>query len=97
MTGNDYGTEVTVGRYDACNGLFLKGDGSKFKPMSILQSGWFVPGNAKALVKLRRSDGSCVLIVSNNRSNLQAFRAKEAGKLVAVAANETNAMVKQDD
>jgi hypothetical protein len=21
-TGNDYGTEVSVGRYDACNGLF---------------------------------------------------------------------------
>lgn len=48
--GNDYGTEVSVGYYDACNGLFLKGDGTgNFKPETILQSGWFVPGNAKAL------------------------------------------------
>jgi len=27
MNGNDYGTEVSVGRYDALNGLLLKGNG----------------------------------------------------------------------
>jgi hypothetical protein len=36
-TGNDYGTEPSVGRYDACNGLVLKGDGKGgFVPLSIL-------------------------------------------------------------
>ena len=25
MNGNDFGTDVTVGRYDALNGLLLKG------------------------------------------------------------------------
>ena len=28
ISGNDFGTEVSVGRYDALNGLLLKGDGS---------------------------------------------------------------------
>ena len=27
INGNDWGTEVTVGRYDALNGLLLRGDG----------------------------------------------------------------------
>ena len=26
---NDYGTDVSVGRYDALNGLMLKGDGKE--------------------------------------------------------------------
>lgn len=47
INGNDYGTEVTVGRYDALNGLLLKGDGKGgFKPLTILESGIFIPLNA---------------------------------------------------
>jgi hypothetical protein len=54
MNGNDYGSDASVGRYDALNGLMLKGDGKGgFKPLSILQSGIYIPGNGKALVKLR--------------------------------------------
>jgi hypothetical protein len=54
MNGNDYGTDVSTGRYDALNGLFLKGDGKgNFSPETILQSGIFIPGNGKALVKLK--------------------------------------------
>ena len=50
LNTNDYGTDVTVGRYDALNGLMLKGDGKgDFVPQTILQSGIFIPGNGKAL------------------------------------------------
>ncbi len=56
INGNDYGTEVSIGRYDALNGLLLKGDGNGgFSPLSILQSGIYIPGNGKALVKLSGS------------------------------------------
>ena len=35
ISGNDYGTEVATGRYDAFNGLMLKGDGKgNFKPIN---------------------------------------------------------------
>src|SRR5258708_18272954 len=56
INGNDFGTEVGVGRYDALNGLMLKGDGKgHFNPQSILQSGVYIPGDGRALVKLQNS------------------------------------------
>lgn len=78
MVGNDYGTDVSIGRYDACNGLLLRGDGKgSFLPLSIMQSGWFVPGDAKALVKLRAADGKCLLAASQNKSKLKVFELKK--------------------
>ncbi len=93
-TGNDFGTEVSVGRYDACNGLFLKGDGKGgFKPLTILQSGWFIPGNAKALVKLRDSNGKCLLAASQNKSTLKVFECKKNTGYVQLNPNETSAVI----
>lgn len=78
MVGNDYGTDVSIGRYDACSGLMLKGDGKgSFIPLSIMQSGWFVPGDAKALVKLRGTNGKCLLAASQNKSRLKVFELKK--------------------
>jgi hypothetical protein len=77
INGNDYGTELTTGRYDAFNGLMLKGDGKgNFKPMSILQSGIYIPGNGKALVKLTDANGSYLLAASQNRGPLKIFELK---------------------
>jgi len=51
INGNDYGTSIGIGRYDAFNGLLLKGDGAGgFIPLSMLQSGINIPGNGKALL-----------------------------------------------
>ncbi|MEO7120796.1 MAG: VCBS repeat-containing protein, partial [Ginsengibacter sp.] len=50
LCGNDFGNEVRDGRYDAMNGLLLLGDGKgNFVPQTILKSGIYIPGNAKAL------------------------------------------------
>lgn len=77
INGNDYGTEVSVGRYDALNGLFLKGDGKGgFAPLSILQSGIFIPGNGKGLVKLRHANGKTLLAAAQNRGPLKIFELK---------------------
>ncbi|MEO6287049.1 MAG: VCBS repeat-containing protein [Dyadobacter sp.] len=77
ITGNDYGTDVSIGRYDALNGLVLLGDGhGNFNPQSILQSGLYIPGNGKALVKLRSSNGRYMLIASQNRDVVKAFELK---------------------
>jgi hypothetical protein len=77
MNGNDYGTEVTTGRYDAFNGLMLKGDGKgNFKPLSILQSGIYIPGNGKALVKLIGAHGKYLLAASQNRDAMKIFELK---------------------
>jgi hypothetical protein len=93
--GNDYGTEVSVGRYDACNGLILKGDGKGgFSPLSILQSGWFVPGNAKALVKLKSGGGKCLLAASQNRGNMKVFEMKRDVRYIQLNPSDASAMIK---
>ncbi|HTD97848.1 MAG TPA: VCBS repeat-containing protein, partial [Mucilaginibacter sp.] len=77
INGNDFGTEVGVGRYDALNGLMLKGDGKgNFKPQSILQSGIYIPGNGKALVKLQSNSGNYILVASQHRDTLRMFELK---------------------
>jgi hypothetical protein len=94
MIGNDYGTDVSVGRYDACNGSLLKGNGKgSFEPMSILKSGWFVAGNAKALVKLRSANGKCLLIASKNKSSVKAFLYKPAIKTIGVNPRDVSATI----
>ncbi|HVS94299.1 MAG TPA: VCBS repeat-containing protein [Mucilaginibacter sp.] len=77
INGNDYGTEVTSGRYDAFNGLLLKGDGKgDFKLLTILQSGIYIPGNGKALVKLIGDKGKYLVAASQNRDALKIFELK---------------------
>lgn len=92
--GNDYGTEVSVGRYDACNGLFLKGNGKGgFLPATILQSGWYVPGNAKALVKLRGANGKCLVAASQNKDQLKMFAWKGAAQAIPLQPLDASAVL----
>jgi hypothetical protein len=75
MNTNDFGTEPANGRYDALNGLILKGDGKGgFTPLSVLESGIYLPGNGRALVKLKSSDGGYLLAASENKGPVRLFR-----------------------
>ncbi|MET0636714.1 MAG: VCBS repeat-containing protein [Chitinophagaceae bacterium] len=94
VSGNDYGTEVSVGRNDAANGLVLLGDGKgNFNPLSIRQSGFYIPGNGKALVKIMGSGKQLLLVASQNRGPLQAFRLKKPCSMVEAMPLEVAAMV----
>ena len=94
LNTNDYGTDVTVGRYDALNGMLLKGDGKgNFVPQTILQSGIFIPGNGKALVKLRGKEGKYLLAAGQNRGPLKVFELKKRMNLVPVLPNEVSAEI----
>ncbi|MBC7628264.1 VCBS repeat-containing protein, partial [Ferruginibacter sp.] len=89
INGNDYGTDVSVGRYDALNGLVLKGDGKgNFTSLSILQSGIYIPGNGKALVKLRGKNGNYLVAAGQNRGRLKVFELKRNVQTVALLPNE---------
>ena len=75
LVGNDYGTEISTGRYDALNGLILSGNGDgSFTTTDFEQNGFFVPGDAKALVKLRGANGEYLAAASQNRGPLKIFR-----------------------
>lgn len=75
MIGNDYGNEIFVGRLDAHVGLVLLGNGKgEFTPMNVRESGFLVPGDGKALVKLNSADQSPLYVASQNRGELLAFQ-----------------------
>ncbi|MEP7143984.1 MAG: RNA-binding protein, partial [Ferruginibacter sp.] len=84
----------SVGRYDACNGLLLKGDGAGgFIPQTILQSGIFIPGNGKALVKLRAVNGRSLLAASQNKGALKVFEWKANQKTIAMDPFDVSAII----
>lgn len=98
VSGNDYGTEVTNGRYDALNGLLLKGNGKdSFVAESILQSGIYIPGDGKALVKLRGADGRCLIAAGQNRGPLKLFACNSHQRLVPVGQDAASAVITYAD
>jgi hypothetical protein len=94
MNGNDYGTEVTTGRYDALNGLYLAGDGKGgFTARSILESGIFIPGNGKALVQLRSAGGKTLLAAGQNRGPLKIFERKVSLPSLALEPSDVSMLI----
>ncbi len=77
LNGNEYGMELLQGRADASNGLVLINDqkGGFFTP-SLEHSGFNVPGNGKALVKIAVKDKMYV-IASQNKGYLKVFDTKQ--------------------
>lgn len=95
INGNDYGTEVSTGRYDALNGLLLRGDGKGgFSPETILQSGIFIPGNGKALVKLRGAGGQELLAAGQNRGGLEVFERRQGVRLIPLSPSDRAALLR---
>ncbi len=65
--GNFYSGEVFSGQYDASIGWFLAGDGNgNFTTIESRESGFFVKGDAKAMVNLRSGNQELILAGINN-------------------------------
>ncbi|WP_341294277.1 VCBS repeat-containing protein [Catalinimonas locisalis] len=74
LTGNSYATEVISGPYDALKGLLLLGDGhGNFQAVSPQSSGFWVDEDAKALTHLHLSDGSELILASQNNDSLIVY------------------------
>ncbi|MCE7058953.1 VCBS repeat-containing protein [Dyadobacter sp. CY343] len=95
ISGNDYGSEVSVGRYDAFYGLVLKGKGNgQFEPLSHAQSGYLTKGNAKALVRLNAGNGKQITATSQNRDSIRFHQNMLTSRIVQISAMETSAILK---
>ena len=93
MVGNDYGNEVFIGRLDAALGWTLLGDGKGgFRAVPARESGFSVPGDAKALVKLSSPSGEARYVASQNRSKLLVFAPKKQSVAVAAVAQDVMAV-----
>nr|WP_242923232.1 VCBS repeat-containing protein [Pontibacter liquoris] len=74
LVGNDYGTEVFTGRYDAFTGLYLKGNGKGgFLPTPLSKSGFFVDGDAKGMAQVFGANGQKLTLVTQNNDSLRIF------------------------
>ena len=98
LNGNDYGTEVGTGRYDAINGLVLLGDGAGISEvLDFEESGFFVPGDGKALVTLQGADGVPLIAASQNRGPLILFRNSQDVTLHQLEPMDASAMLSYED
>jgi hypothetical protein len=98
INANDYGTDVAIGRYDALNGLVLEGDSKGgFIPLSILQSGIFIPGNGKALVKLRDGHNQYLVVASQNKGPLQVYKLRNPTTQIPFSADDMYAIITNAD
>ncbi|MFD2937296.1 RNA-binding protein, partial [Spirosoma flavum] len=94
LVGNDYGGEVQAGRYDALNGLFLRGDGEgNFTAQTMATSGFYVPGNAKGLAQLTDSKGRELVIATQNRGRLCIFRNRNPATSLRLRPTDASALL----
>lgn len=94
LTGNDYGNEIFIGKLDALIGLVLLGDGEGgFVEMSPSRSGFVVPGDAKALVKLTSASGAPLYIASQNRGELKVFQGQNYPNQTIVPGSDVAALL----
>ena len=98
INGNDYGTEPIIGRYDALNGLLMKGDGKgNFTPLSILNSGIYIPGDGKSLVQLRSSKGNLLVAASQYKGALKVFELKRNERMIPLLPFDESAVIHYKD
>jgi len=98
LSGNDFGTEVGTGRYDALNGLFLLGDGKgSFTPVSMKESGVCIVGDAKGLAAVRAGDGSLLVASGQNRGKLQVLKSAKKLNIIVLQPNDFVAILKFGD
>jgi hypothetical protein len=94
MVGNDYGMELLQGRADAFNGLVLQNTGrNNFTPLSLEQSGFVVPRDARALARLTVQNKE-LLLATQFKDDLKVFSSnKNFKKSVSVQKEEVKAVI----
>ena len=77
LTGNSYSSNIYTGQYDAFTGLFLSGNGEGgFLSVLSKESGFYVPGDGKALAKLHMNDGTPVILAAQNSDTMKVYKVK---------------------
>ncbi|MBK8566477.1 MAG: VCBS repeat-containing protein [Saprospiraceae bacterium] len=98
LAGNDFGTEVGMGRYDAMNGQVLLGDGKgSFATQPMQRSGICIPDDAKGLTTVASSDGNMLVIAGQNKGSLKIFQSNTPNKAIALQPNDFTLLLKWKD
>lgn len=82
VVGNDYSTEVTIGKYDAFTGVLLWGNGKNmFTLPPTSTSGFITTGDARFITSIQHTDNQSLIIVGQNNMPLKIFKIKETSAL----------------
>lgn len=72
--GNFNGSDTHTGQYDALSGLVLAGKGNgEFEPLSIQESGFYFPGDARDLAILNLASRQIAVICTQNNDTSKVF------------------------
>ncbi len=93
MVGNDFGIETQQGRADALNGLVLKNKEGSLEAAPLNDSEFYVPGDARALVRLNHQSSQELIIASQNNDSLKVFSHAVQGEILAIDPNEVKAII----
>jgi hypothetical protein len=86
VSGNDHGTEVGIGRYDASKGMFLKGTGTgDFTPLPLSESGLLIDGNSRGAISINVNN-ELIYVFGSNNGNLKSYIVTDKNNLGTVLA-----------
>ncbi|WP_460923333.1 VCBS repeat-containing protein [Pontibacter brevis] len=98
LTGNNYGTEIQAGWYDASIGLYLQGNGKgSFAPVPVTKSGFFVDTDAKGIAELVMPDGKTLVLSASNQGPVKSFTYGQQKKLIELKPADAWAIVTLQD
>ncbi|MEP6724716.1 MAG: VCBS repeat-containing protein [Bacteroidota bacterium] len=81
IAGNEYQTDVMIGRYDASYGTVLKGSKNGiFTTVPSLKSGFIVEGDIKSMVLIPAANGGKLLVAAANNDSLRVFKINKPAK-----------------
>ncbi len=73
LGGNDNSAETIYGKFDALNGIFMKGKTKGFNLIASSDSGFYVPGQANKMILSFDKDGKPFVVVPQNNGKLLNF------------------------
>ena len=88
--GNHYWTDVVIGKYDAGKGLTMLGDGKgNFKSVPLIQSGFLVDADARALARLETKNNQSFFIISQVLDSVRVFKSNVKSELKRIYPTQT--------
>ncbi len=99
MVGNWYAPDAETGRADAFTGMLLRGEGTgHFAPVPYPESGFLVPGDAKAVAEVATTDTTSLLVATQNDDSLKTFKpTQRRGGFVPLRPLDRRAVLTYED
>lgn len=100
LAGNNLGTEVGIGRYDASKGILLKGAGNgNFTPVSGIDTGILLNGDIRSAATIKNKD-RLVYVFGRNSDTLKTYMVdsiRKESSLMNVPPNISKAKITYQD